>query len=63
MIEAPYTGASVWITGLRLGGGFVGRRPALAGRAAVTLPSATANGWPRIPPRSSGGPNLAPAAP
>ena len=24
MIEAPYTGASVWITGLRLGGGFVG---------------------------------------
>jgi cell wall-associated NlpC family hydrolase len=24
MIEAPYTGASVWITGLRLGSGFVG---------------------------------------
>jgi len=24
MIEAPYTGASVWITGLRLGDGFVG---------------------------------------
>jgi cell wall-associated NlpC family hydrolase len=24
MIEAPYTGASVWITGLRLGGNFVG---------------------------------------
>jgi peptidoglycan DL-endopeptidase CwlO len=24
MIEAPYTGASVWITGLRLGGDFVG---------------------------------------
>ena len=24
MIEAPYTGASVWITSLRLGGGFVG---------------------------------------
>jgi len=24
MIEAPYTGASVWTTGLRLGGGFVG---------------------------------------
>jgi cell wall-associated NlpC family hydrolase len=24
MIEAPYTGAYVWITGLRLGGGFVG---------------------------------------
>jgi len=24
MIEAPYTGASVWITGLRLSGGFVG---------------------------------------
>ncbi len=24
MIEAPYTGASVWVTGLRLGNGFVG---------------------------------------
>ena len=24
MIEAPYTGASVWVTGLRLGSGFVG---------------------------------------
>jgi cell wall-associated NlpC family hydrolase len=24
MIEAPYTGASVWVTGLRLSGGFVG---------------------------------------
>ena len=24
MIEAPYTGAHVWITGLRLGDGFVG---------------------------------------
>ena len=24
MIEAPYTGASVWVTALRLGGGFVG---------------------------------------
>ena len=24
MIEAPYTGAYVWITGLRLSGGFVG---------------------------------------
>ena len=24
MIEAPYTGATVWITGLRLGDGFVG---------------------------------------
>ncbi len=24
MIEAPYTGASVWVTGLRLGDGFVG---------------------------------------
>ena len=24
MIEAPYTGAYVWITGLRLGDGFVG---------------------------------------
>ena len=24
MIEAPYTGASVWVTGLRLGGGFAG---------------------------------------
>ena len=24
MIEAPYTGASVWLTGLRLGSGFVG---------------------------------------
>ena len=24
MIEAPYTGASVWVTGLRLGGDFVG---------------------------------------
>ena len=24
MIEAPYTGASVWVTSLRLGGGFVG---------------------------------------
>ena len=24
MIEAPYTGANVWITGLRLGDGFVG---------------------------------------
>ena len=24
MIEAPYTGASVWTTGLRLGGDFVG---------------------------------------
>ena len=28
MIEAPYTGASVWLTGLRLGGDF-GARPAL----------------------------------
>ncbi len=24
MIEAPYTGATVWLTGLRLGGDFVG---------------------------------------
>ena len=24
MIEAPYTGASVWITGVRTGDGFVG---------------------------------------
>jgi len=24
MIEAPYTGAVVWVTGLRLGGNFVG---------------------------------------
>ena len=24
MIEAPYTGASVWITGVRTGGGFAG---------------------------------------
>jgi cell wall-associated NlpC family hydrolase len=24
MIEAPHTGASVWITGLRLGDGFAG---------------------------------------
>ena len=24
MIEAPYTGASVWLAGLRLGSGFVG---------------------------------------
>jgi hypothetical protein len=24
MIEAPYTGAVVWVTGLRLGGDFVG---------------------------------------
>jgi hypothetical protein len=24
MIEAPYTGASVWVTALRLGSGFVG---------------------------------------
>jgi cell wall-associated NlpC family hydrolase len=24
MIESPYTGASVWITGLRLGSGFAG---------------------------------------
>jgi hypothetical protein len=24
MIEAPYTGASVWITGVRTGGDFVG---------------------------------------
>ncbi len=24
MIEAPYTGAVVWVTGVRTGGGFVG---------------------------------------
>ena len=24
MIEAPYTGASVWITGVRTGAGFAG---------------------------------------
>jgi hypothetical protein len=24
MIEAPYTGANVWITGVRTGDGFVG---------------------------------------
>jgi len=31
MIEAPYTGASVWVTSLRLGGRLWWYRPALMG--------------------------------
>ena len=60
MIEAPYTGASVWITGLRLGGGFVGRRPAL-GRPPHS--ARTARQRPGRPPRTRRPPvaNLAPS--